>query len=407
MHKEEEVGDEKLISRVLKSFDKADSASKMVTATLDEMATATTTQTRTIEEVAKGVQDISSAVQNTATSVNSAMQKTTSSNEAIQQAAKEAQLGMEKMNILKERVSKSFDEIAILGSELKKIYSMVNLITKIADQTSLLALNAAIEAARAGDSGKGFAVVADEVKRLADSSMKGADDISGTVKNLEKVAATTMQHIEQGNVSLAESYEVITKVLSSLDKVAQMVAGITASMHEISSAAEEAASGSEEVAESGEEVASVSQENLRQIDRLRELKRNETSTILDASDAARTLAKITGIMDQANIISMTDLDGNITYMNDKFLEVAHFASSELMGQSHRLLKSGFHSPLLFEALWKSVTAGKTFTGYVRNRSKDGSIYWVKATINPIRDGDGRITGYVSVRAPVTELMVMF
>ena len=77
-----------------------------------------------------------------------------------------------------------------------------------------------------------------------------------------------------------------------------------------------------------------------------------------------------------------------------------------MGQSHRILKSGWHDPSLFDALWKTISSGQTFKGYVRNRAKDGTIYWVKTSISPQFDDNRKIKSYIGVRQVITELMVM-
>ncbi|MBI5378337.1 MAG: PAS domain-containing protein, partial [Thaumarchaeota archaeon] len=133
----------------------------------------------------------------------------------------------------------------------------------------------------------------------------------------------------------------------------------------------------------------------------------ETASVSQAGNAAKTLAEIFDTLDTSTIVSITDAAGDITYMNKFFLDVARYRNEELVNQSHRILKSGFHDPALFEALWKTIAGGKSFSGYVRNKAKDGSIYWVKTTISPTFEDNGQIKGYVGVRTPITELMVLF
>lgn len=403
--------EEKPLEKVMSSFKEAVEISQQVTNTLKEMTTATESQTRNIEEVSTTIQSISSAIQQTASSASKAMEKAVGSDSIAKSASKDAEKGMQKMNEVKETILRSSANVKSLGDELKKINEIVKLITAIADRTNLLSLNAAIEAARAGDAGKGFAVVADEVKRLAESSRKGADEISKIVKHLEESSRATIGSIEQGNTSIIESYDVITKVLQSLQEIATAVSEVVAQMGEISSSAEEVAASSEQAAASSEEISSVAQQNLAELKKMTRSNNDDSSVIetivKDASKAAETLADITGIMDKSNIISITDTEGSITYMNDKFLEVAKYSLEELMGQNHRILKSGFHAPELFGAMWQTISGGRPFAGYIRNRAKDGSIYWVKAVVSPVTDRHGTITGYVSVRAPITELMIMF
>jgi PAS domain S-box-containing protein len=404
--------EEKPLEKVMRSFREAIEISQQVTNTLKEMTAATESQTKNIEEVSTTIQSISSAIQQTASSASKAMEKAVGSDSIAKSASKDAEKGMKKMNEVKETILRSSTNVKSLGDELKKINEIVKLITAIADRTNLLSLNAAIEAARAGDAGKGFAVVADEVKRLAESSRKGADEISKIVKQLEEASRATIGSIEQGNASIIESHDVITKVLQSLQEIATAVSEVVSQMGEISSSAEEVAASSEQAAASSEEISSVAQHNLADLKKMTRSNNDDSSSVIetivkDASKAAETLADITGIMDKSNIISITDTEGSITYMNDKFLEVARYSSGELMGENHRVLKSGFHAPELFGAMWRAISSGRQFAGYVRNRAKDGSIYWVKAVVSPVTDSRGAITGYVSVRAPITELMVMF
>lgn len=92
----------------------------------------------------------------------------------------------------------------------------------------------------------------------------------------------------------------------------------------------------------------------------------------------------------ASIVSMTDIEGDINYMNTKFLHVSKYSRDELYGQNHRILKSDFHDSSLFESMWRTISNGSTFIGYVRNRAKNGSIYCVKAVIKPTYNSNGKI-----------------
>ncbi len=96
------------------------------------------------------------------------------------------------------------------------------------------------------------------------------------------------------------------------------------------------------------------------------------------------------------IVSTTDLKGNIVSVNRDFLRISGFTESELIGVSHNIVRHPDMPPAAFEDLWKTVQAGRPWTGIVKNRCKNGDYYWVEANVTPISE-NGQIKGYMSVR----------
>ncbi|MBM3903534.1 MAG: PAS domain S-box protein [Thaumarchaeota archaeon] len=334
------------------------------------------------------------------------MESVSQSDEMAKRSTQEAETGITNLDTMKDVVSKSAESVKKLATELNKINDIVGFITKISEQTNLLALNAAIEAARAGEAGRGFAVVADEVKRLAESSRTGAEQISNLVKDLTGASQVTTKNIEEGNALVSQSHTMVTNFLKTLKTISDAVSEVSGQMQGISSATEQLSASSEEASAASEEIMSVADTHMTSFDNIIKAKEKQVNTIHTAGQAATTLAEITDVLDNSTIVSITDAAGDITFMNKFFLEVSSYKSEELMNQNHRILKSGFHSPAVFDLLWKTISSGKTFSGYVRNKAKDGTIYWVKTTISPTYDAQGQIKGYVGVRTPITELMVM-
>lgn len=109
------------------------------------------------------------------------------------------------------------------------------------------------------------------------------------------------------------------------------------------------------------------------------------------------------VADQHAIISMTDLAGHITYVNDKFCTLSGFSREELLGSTHSIVKSGRHTHEFYDNLWRTITQGGTWHGKVCNRKKNGEIYWVSATIMPVTDHLGKPVSYVSIRTDITLL----
>ncbi|MDO9220349.1 MAG: diguanylate cyclase, partial [Thiobacillus sp.] len=127
----------------------------------------------------------------------------------------------------------------------------------------------------------------------------------------------------------------------------------------------------------------------------------DASARLQASNLDLQFQKLA--LDEHNIVSIADTHGNITMVNDKFCEVSQYSREELLGQNHRLLKSGQHPNAFYDDLWATISAGRVWRGEVCNRRKDGTLYWVASTILPFIGEDGLPSRYVSVRTDITAI----
>jgi len=107
-------------------------------------------------------------------------------------------------------------------------------------------------------------------------------------------------------------------------------------------------------------------------------------------------------LDEHAIVSITDVKGNITYANDKFCDISEFSRSELLGQNHRILKSDRHSTAFYSDMWQTIACGKPWHGEIRNKKKHGGYYWVKATIVPSLNSQGKPFQYVAIRTDITD-----
>ncbi|NOZ75871.1 MAG: PAS domain S-box protein [FCB group bacterium] len=101
-------------------------------------------------------------------------------------------------------------------------------------------------------------------------------------------------------------------------------------------------------------------------------------------------------------VMITDLEGNIEYVNPKFSEVTGWSSDEVIGENANLLKSGHTSAKEYEQMWKTITDGKTWYGEFHNKRKDGSLYWEQASISPVVDSEGVVQHFLAVKEDITE-----
>jgi PAS domain S-box-containing protein len=110
-----------------------------------------------------------------------------------------------------------------------------------------------------------------------------------------------------------------------------------------------------------------------------------------------------GIINETAIVSRTDLRGNITYANDLFCKYAKYQLEELIGQPHNIVRHEDMPAAAYEDLWKTISSGKVWKGQVKNKAKDGSYYWVQATIAPVMGENGKPKEYIAVRYLITEM----
>jgi len=131
-----------------------------------------------------------------------------------------------------------------------------------------------------------------------------------------------------------------------------------------------------------------------------------TYAIQQKQSEEKTNRLATAVEQSEEAIVITDIEANIQYVNPSFERITGYSYEEAVGENPRLLQSGEHDSDFYKKIWEMVVEGRTWKGRLKNKRKDGTIYEEEASISPVRNKDGVIVNYVSVKRDVTELALM-
>lgn len=133
--------------------------------------------------------------------------------------------------------------------------------------------------------------------------------------------------------------------------------------------------------------------------------REKKEKINKQKENVRIQKQFAELVDKSSIISKTDKNGRITYVNENFCKTSEYTKEELIGKTHNIVKHPDNAPELYKDLWNTIKKRKTeWSGVIKNLSKSGKTYYIKTTIKPILDANDEILEFVSVRSNVTTIM---
>ncbi len=122
----------------------------------------------------------------------------------------------------------------------------------------------------------------------------------------------------------------------------------------------------------------------------------------EVNDTKVLLEQYKRAVDASSLVSKTDKSGIITYVNDKFCEISQYSKEELIGKNHNIVRSPNVSKQIFKNMWDTIQSKQIWNGLIENRAKDGSSYFVEATVMPILNANSEIVEYISLRTNITK-----
>jgi two-component system cell cycle sensor histidine kinase/response regulator CckA len=137
--------------------------------------------------------------------------------------------------------------------------------------------------------------------------------------------------------------------------------------------------------------------------KLEEKVRELEESLARRREAEEELQKLSLAVEQSPVsIVITDLNGNIEFVNPKFCQITGYSPEEVIGKNPRILKSGETSPEDYERIWAVITSGEVWHGDFHNKKKNGELFWESTTISPVKDREGTITHYMAIKEDITE-----
>ena len=252
------------IRRVNESAVRVLQFSEMIASTSTQLSSSTSYQSEAASSMAAAVEEMTVSIEQVSDNAHQVQEVSQDSSARANEGSAVILQVTEDMRHIAEAVHASSVIMEELGQQSDQIYSIVQVIKDIADQTNLLALNAAIEAARAGEQGRGFAVVADEVRKLAERTTRSTEEIASMIEKIQGGTKQAIQSLEVGvervnrEVEMAQQAgESIQQIRSGTEQVGHAVSGISNAIREQSAASTEIAKQVEKVAQMSEEISAA------------------------------------------------------------------------------------------------------------------------------------------------------
>ena len=131
-------------------------------------------------------------------------------------------------------------------------------------------------------------------------------------------------------------------------------------------------------------------------------KTDNLSNLTDIDPEITVQKQLIRALDESSMVAITDKNGIIKFVNKQFCDITQFSSNELIGKNHELIHSGYHSQQFYDNLWDTINSGRVFRSEVKNKSKDGKIFWCDLVIVPFLNKLGEVEEHIAIRRDITK-----
>ncbi|MDH7499664.1 MAG: methyl-accepting chemotaxis protein [candidate division NC10 bacterium] len=281
------------------SAQEMNASTEEIAATVEHMARGAEQQASLLDRASKLMRDLASFSSEIAARARAAADAASEAGYSAQSGSKVAQEAMEKLKGAFDVMESSSQGIKGFSEKVGQVGTIVDVITKIAQQTHLLALNATIEAARAGDYGKGFAVVAEEVRKLAAEVAASAEKISDIIKEIWAESSKVLNSMEMAGKEVSSGRDLLASIGRALDEIVLVVIDEVKKVQEISQVTQKQTQSAEQMVATIDEIAKVAMDNAASSEQTSTATMEQTASMEQMADAAQRLSMLGKQLDQS------------------------------------------------------------------------------------------------------------
>ena len=271
------------------SAEQMNASTEEIAATVEQIAKGAEHQAELVEKTSKVMREMAAAINEIAGRAKSAAEAAGEAGYTAQSGGRSAQEAMAKMKEVFSILEASTADVKGFSTKTQQIGTIVDVITKIAQQTHLLALNASIEAARAGEYGKGFTVVAEEIRKLAGEAASSAERIAAIIKEIQGESTKVLVSMEGASKEIDAGRKVLTLTGQALEDIVRVVVDEVKKVQEISLLTQQQTKGAEELVRTIDQIAKVAEDNAASTEEASAATMEQTTSMEQMADSAQQL----------------------------------------------------------------------------------------------------------------------